>query len=78
MPLLTARTSIPSLRNDISGDDKALAIAGGTPKYKTTGFSTKLNTLDNLRFYTKDGQVIQVLDLVQASTGIENAEVSHS
>ncbi|WP_239661790.1 hyperosmolarity resistance protein Ebh [Staphylococcus capitis] len=78
LPLLTARTSIPSLRNDISGDDKALAIAGGTPKYKTTGFSTKLNTLDNLRFYTKDGQVIQVLDLVQASTGIENAEVSHS
>lgn len=27
LPLLTARTSIPSLRNDISGDDKALAIA---------------------------------------------------
>lgn len=78
LPLLNAHSNIAELRSDIFGNEKSLAIAGGEPTYKSSGYSTKENKLDNLRFYTKNGEIIQVLDLVQSTTGAENAEVSNS
>lgn len=78
LPLLKATTNVPNLRNNITGNEKELAIVGGTPSHKDSGYSTKVDKLANLRYYTKDNEIIQVLDLVQSSTGTENAEVSHS
>ncbi|MEJ7262614.1 hypothetical protein WL226_12440, partial [Staphylococcus epidermidis] len=37
-----------------------------------------INSDDRQRSFTKDGQLIQVLDLVQTGTGFGNAVVNHS
>ena len=48
------------------------------PSYKPNGYSSQINSDDRQRSFTKDGQLIQVLDLVQTGTGFGNAVVNHS
>lgn len=78
LPLLRATTTVPSLRNNINGNEKVQAEAGGRPNYKTTGYSQSNPSSDGQRQYTYNGQVIQVLDIVNPTNGYGGQTVTNS
>lgn len=78
LPLLRATTTIPSLRNNINGNEKAQAEAGGRPQYKSTGYSQSNPSSDGQRQYTYNGQVVQVLDIVNPTNGNSGQSVTNS
>ena len=59
--MLKATTTVPGLRNNITGNEKSQAEAGGRPNFRTTGYSQSNATTDGQRQFTLNGQVIQVL-----------------
>ncbi|WP_458127428.1 hyperosmolarity resistance protein Ebh [Staphylococcus epidermidis] len=77
LKLFNATTNVPGLRNNISGNDKLQAEAGGAAYYNISGFSKTTNR-DGQQSYTKNGQLIQVLDLVESGSGNGGTTVSHS
>lgn len=78
LTLLKATTTVPGLRNNIAGNEKAQAEAGGRPNYRTTGYSQTSASNGKQREYTLNGHVIQVLDIVNASNGNNNQEITNS
>lgn len=76
--LLKATTTNSKLRNNLNGNEKFLAEEGGRPTYKTTGYSVTAIKDDGQQDYTLDGHYIQVLDLVQPTTGFGGVSVDHT
>lgn len=69
---------MPGLRNNIAGNEKAQAEAGGRPNYKTTGYSQSNPTSDGQRQFTLNGQVIQIMDIINPSNGFGGQPVTNS
>ncbi len=67
LTMLKATTTVPGLRNNITGNEKSQAEAGGRPNFRTTGYSQSNATTDGQRQFTLNGQVIQVLDIINPS-----------
>lgn len=78
LTLLKATTTVPGLRNNIAGNEKAQAEAGGRPNYKTTGYSQSNPTSDGQRQFTLNGQVIQIMDIINPSNGFGGQPVTNS
>ncbi|WP_415918637.1 hyperosmolarity resistance protein Ebh [Staphylococcus warneri] len=78
LKLLIANSPHSELRSNIRGTEKFLAEAGGNPNYKTTGYSEMPPKSDGQREYTYNGQVIQVLDLVDTVRGYGGQNVTAS
>ncbi|HEA6243516.1 TPA: hyperosmolarity resistance protein Ebh [Staphylococcus aureus] len=78
LTMLKATTTVPGLRNNITGNEKAQAEAGGRPNYRTTGYSQSNATTDGQRQFTLNGQVIQILDIINPSNGYGGQPVTNS
>ncbi len=78
LTMLKATTTVPGLRNNITGNEKAQAEAGGRPNYRTTGYSQANASSDGQRQYTLNGQVIQILDIINPSNGYGGQPVTNS
>ncbi|HCU8440000.1 TPA: hyperosmolarity resistance protein Ebh [Staphylococcus aureus] len=78
LTMLKATTTVPGLRNNITGNEKAQAEAGGRPNYRTTGYSQANASSDGQRQYTLNGQVIQILDIINPSNGYGGQTVTNS
>lgn len=78
LTMLKVTTTVPGLRNNINGNEKAQAEAGGRPTYKPTGYSQSNASTDGQRQYTLNGQVIQILDIVNPSNGYGGQPVTNS
>lgn len=78
LTMLKATTTVPGLRNNITGNEKAQAEAGGRPNFRTTGYSQSNATTDGQRQFTLNGQVIQVLDIINPSNGYGGQPVTNS
>lgn len=78
LTMLKATTTVPGLRNNITGNEKTQAEAGGRPNYRTTGYSQANATSDGQRQYTLNGQVIQILDIINPSNGYGGQPVTNS
>lgn len=78
LTMLKATTTVPGLRNNIAGNEKAQAEAGGRPNFRTTGYSQLNPTTDGQRQFTLNGQVIQVLDIINPSNGYGGQPVTNS
>lgn len=78
LTMLKATTTVPGLRNNITGNEKAQAEAGGRPNYRTTGYSRANASSDGQRQYTLNGQVIQILDIINPSNGYGGQPVTNS
>ncbi len=78
LTMLKATTTVPDLRNNITGNEKAQAEAGGRPNYRTTGYSQANASSDGQRQYTLNGQVIQILDIINPSNGYGGQPVTNS
>ncbi len=78
LTMLKATTTVPGLRNNITGNEKAQAEAGGRPNYRTTGYSQANASFDGQRQYTLNGQVIQILDIINPSNGYGGQPVTNS
>lgn len=76
LTMLKATTTVPGLRNNITGNEKAQA--GGRPNYRTTGYSQANASSDGQRQYTLNGQVIQILDIINPSNGYGGQPVTNS
>ena len=76
--MLKATTTVAGLRNNIAGNEKAQAEAGGRPNYKSSGYSQSNPTTDGQRQFTLNGQVIQVLDIINPSNGFGGQPVTNS
>ena len=72
--MLKATTTVAGLRNNIAGN--AQAEAGGRPNYKSSGYSQSNPTTDGQRQFTLNGQVIQVLDIINPSNGFGGQPVT--
>ncbi|MBR9541112.1 hyperosmolarity resistance protein Ebh, partial [Staphylococcus aureus] len=78
LTMLKATTTVPGLRNNITGNEKSQAEAGGRPNFRTTGYSQSNATTDGQRQFTLNGQVIQVLDIINPSNGYGGQPVTNS
>ncbi len=78
LTMLKATTTVAGLRNNIAGNEKAQAEAGGRPNYKSSGYSQSNPTTDGQRQFTLNGQVIQVLDIINPSNGFGGQPVTNS
>lgn len=78
LTMLKATTTVPGLRNNITGNEKAQAEVGGRPNYRTTGYSQANASSDGQRQYTLNGQVIQILDIINPSNGYGGQPVTNS
>lgn len=78
LTMLKATTTVPGLRNNITGNEKTQAEAGGRPNFRTTGYSQSNATTDGQRQFTLNGQVIQVLDIINPSNGYGGQPVTNS
>ncbi len=78
LTMLKATTTVPGLRNNITGNEKSQAEAGGRPNFRTTGYSQSNATIDGQRQFTLNGQVIQVLDIINPSNGYGGQPVTNS
>ncbi|WP_438827666.1 hyperosmolarity resistance protein Ebh [Staphylococcus warneri] len=78
LKLITANTTIPGLRTNIRGTEKALAEAGGTPNYNPVGYSLTAPDAGGQREFTYNGKIIQALDLVETSRGYGGQPISYS
>lgn len=78
LTMLKATTTVPGLRNNITGNEKSQAEAGGRPNFRTTGYSQSNATTDGQRQFTLNGQVIQVLDIINPSNGYVGQPVTNS
>lgn len=78
LPLLRATTTVAGLRTDINGSEKLQAEAGGRTSNRTTGYSQSNPTSDGQRQYTFNGQVIQVLDIVNPTNGYGGQTITNS
>ncbi len=78
LTMLKATTTVAGLRNNIAGNEKVQAEAGGRPNYKSSGYSQSNPTTDGQRQFTLNGQVIQVLDIINPSNGFGGQPVTNS
>ena len=78
LKLITANTTIPGLRTNIIGTEKALAEAGGTPNYNSVGYSLTAPDAAGQREFTYNGKIIQALDLVETSRGYGGQPIKYS
>lgn len=78
LKLITANTTIPGLRTNIRGTEKALAEAGGTPSYNSVGYSLTAPDAAGQREFTYNGKIIQALDLVETSHGYGGQPITYS
>lgn len=78
LTMLKATTTVPGLRNNIAGNEKTQAEAGGRPNYRTTGYSQANASSDGQRQYTLNGQVIQVLDIINPTNGFGGQTITNS
>lgn len=78
LTMLKATTTVTGLRNNITGNEKSQAEAGGRPNFRTTGYSQSNATTDGQRQFTLNGQVIQVLDIINPSNGYGGQPVTNS
>ncbi len=78
LKLITANTTIPGLRTNIRGTEKALAEAGGTPNYNPVGYSLTAPDAGGQREFTYNGKIIQALDLVETSRGYGGQPITYS
>ena len=76
--MLKATTTVPGLRNNIAGNEKTQAEAGGRPNYRPTGYSQANASSDGQRQYTLNGQVIQVLDIINPTNGFGGQTITNS
>lgn len=78
LTMLKATTTVPGLRNNIAGNEKTQAEAGGRPNYRPTGYSQANASSDGQRQYTLNGQVIQVLDIINPTNGFGGQTITNS